>query len=362
MKTLYRTIFILLCIPAIAFANNEIKKGKHTKEKTIKKEFTVNPDALLKVNNSYGNIDIVTWNENRTVIEVKITTNGNDEEKVQKRLDNISIEFSGSNSLVSAKTHYGNKKKSSWSWWSKNNTDVNIEVNYTIKLPITNSVDLNNNYGAILITKLEGVAKINCDYGQLIIGELLADNNSLNFDYTNKSTIEYMKSGKIIADYSSFSIDKAENIELNADYTKSEIGEVLNINYNCDYGKVKIDKAANVDGKGDYVTNKLGIVSGSLKLNTDYGSISTERIQSTAKNTTITADYTNIKIGFDAGYNFDFTINLTYASLKGDDYVNIKHSSNENGKKKYSGYHGSKNSGNTMTINSEYGSVTLNKI
>ena len=362
MKTLYRTIFILLCIPAIAFANNGIKKGKHTKEKTINKEFTVNADALLKVNNSYGNIDIITWNENRTVIEVKITTNGNDEEKVQKKLDDITVEFSGTSSMVSAKTRFGNKKKSSWSWWGKNNSNVNIEVNYTIKLPITNSVDLNNNYGAILISKLEGVAKINCDYGQLIIGELLADNNSLNFDYTNKSTIEYMKSGKIIADYSSFSLDRAENIELNADYTKSEIGEVANINYNCDYGKVVINKVANVDGKGDYVTNKLGAVSGSLNLNTDYGSITTDRIRATAKNTTITADYTRINVGFDADYHFDFMINLTYASLKGDDNVTIKHSSKENGKKKYSGYQGVENSGNTMTINSEYGSVTLNKI
>jgi len=361
MKTLYKALFILLCIPAFVVANNEIKKGAHTKEKTIKKEYTVNADALLKVSNSYGNIDIITWNENRTVIEVKITTNGNDEEKVQKRLNDITVDFSGSSSIVSAKTNFGNKKKSSWSWWGKNNSNVNIEVNYTIKLPVTNSVDLNNNYGAILISRLEGVARINCDYGQLIIGELLADNNSLNFDYTNKSTIEYMKSGKIIADYSSFSLDRAENIELNADYTKSEIGEVNNINYNCDYGKVEINKVVNVDGKGDYVTNKLGSVSGNLNLNTDYGSITTDRIQSTAKNTTITADYTRINVGFDADYHFDFTINLTYASLKGGDNVTIKHTSKQNSKKKYSGYHGSENSGNTMTINSEYGSVTLNK-
>jgi hypothetical protein len=345
----------------MVLANNGIKKGKHTKEKTINKEFSVNADALLKVSNSYGNIDIITWNENRTVFEVKITTNGNDEEKVQKRLDDITIEFDASNSMVSAKTHFGNKKKSSWSWWGKNNNNINIEVNYTIKLPITNSVDLNNNYGAILISKLEGVAKINCDYGQLIIGELLADNNYLNFDYTNKSTIEYMKSGKIIADYSGFSLDRAENIELNADYTKSEIGEVSNINYNCDYGKVVINKVANLDGKGDYVTNKIGAVSGSLNLNTDYGSITTDRLLSTAKNTTITADYTRINIGFDSDYQFNFMINLTYASLRGGDHLTIKHSSKQNSKKKYSGYNGSENSGNSMTINSEYGSVTLTK-
>ncbi len=360
MKTLYKILFIVLFLPAFAVANNGINKGKHTKEKTINKEFTVNADAKLEVDNSYGNIDIITWNENRTVIEVKIKTNGNDEEKVQKRLDDITVDFQSSSSLVSARTLFSKKKKS-WSWWGNNNNNINIEVNYTIKLPITNSVDLNNNYGAILISKLEGVAKINCDYGQLIIGELLADNNYLNFNYTNKSTIEYMKSGKIIADYSSFSLDKAETIDLNADYTKSEIGEVASINYNCDYGKVVINEVNNVDGRGDYVTNKLGAVTGNLNLNTDYGSITTERITSTAKNTTITADYTRINVGFEPGYHFDFTVNLKYASLKGGDDVTIKHTSKESGKKYYSGYNGSENSGNTVTINSEYHGVTLTK-
>ncbi len=72
-----------------------------------------------------------------------------------------------------------------------------MEINYTIKVPVTNSVNLENDYGAISLDKLEGQAKISCDYGQLRIGELWAENNSLNFDYTNKSTIAFMKSGKI---------------------------------------------------------------------------------------------------------------------------------------------------------------------
>jgi len=349
-----------MLIPAMLVANNDIKKGKHKKEKTIKKEFTVNANAELEVDNSYGNIDIATWNENRTVIEVNISASGNDEEKVQKRLDDITVEFNASSSLVSAKTLFSKKKKS-WSWWGNNNNNINIEINYTIKIPITNSVDLDNNYGSILISKLEGVANISCDYGQLIIGELMADNNSLNFDYTNKSTISYMKSGKINADYSSFTIDKIEILDLNADYSKSEIGEVTSINYNCDYGKVEINKVNNVHGRGDYVTNQLGAVTGSLNLNTDYGSITTDRITGSAKNTTITADYTRIKLGFDSDYHFDYMINLTYASLKGKDYLTTKHSSVESGRKKYSGYHGSENSGNTMIINSEYGGVTLSK-
>lgn len=360
MKTKYKTLLFIFLLPAILFANHGKLKGKYTKEKTINKEYVVNPNAELQVKNSYGNIDIITWNENRTVIVVTIRTNGNDEVKVQQRLDDITVEFTGNASLVTAKTKFKNKKKY-WKWWGSKNNKISIEINYTIKIPVTNSVDLNNNYGAISINKLEGIAKINCDYGHLFIGELLAEDNYLNFDYTSKSTIGYMKSGKINADYSDFTLDKVERLELDADYTDSEIIEATNINYNCDYGKVVIGKVKTLVGNGDYVNHRIGTVTGSLKLISDYGSIKIKRLTASVNNATIDADYTGIKIGFDNDFNFDFNFNLSYASFKGEENVTVKHSSINGKNKKYSGFHGVEYSGSSVNVNSEYGGLTLIK-
>ncbi|MDT0554973.1 hypothetical protein [Patiriisocius hiemis] len=365
MKQLFNTpLLLLLLVPALVFANNDKFKGKYTKEKKINKEYSVNANAGLRVNNSYGNIDIVTWSENRTVIEVTIKTNGDDEEMVKKRLDEITVDFTANGSLVTATTNFGNKKKNnSWSWWGDGNKNkkVSMEVNYKIKLPKTNTVDLDNDYGAININDLDGNAKINCDYGQLIIGSLNAEDNYLNFDYTNKSAIGFMKSGKINADYSSFSLGKTESLELTADYTKSEIGTVTNINYNCDYGKVQIGKAGDIIGRGDYVNQSIGTVSGSINLNTDYGSISIDRLTSTAKDVTIRSEYTGVKLGYDSGYSFNFIINLEYAGLNGEENLVVTKSSKDGSDKSYEGYHGNNNSGNTMNINSDYGGVTLKK-
>ena len=359
MKLQYKTLIIIFLLPVLVLANHGKFNGKYTKEKTVKKEYTVNSDALLEIDNSYGNVDIISWNENRTVIEVYIKTNSNDEEKAQKRLDDITIEFSGSSSIVSAKTVF-KTKKSSWKFWGKDNS-VKMEINYIIKVPVTNSVNLENDYGAISLDKLEGHAKISCDYGQLHIGELWAENNSLNFDYTNNSTIAFMKSGKIDADYSGFTLEKGEKLELNADYTNSEIQDIGDINYNSDYGKVVIGSADKVVGVGDYVTNRIGTITGSLDLNTDYGSIKVERLEGSAKNVTIEADYTGVKLGFAPDYNFNFYIDLSYASLKGDDDVTVTKSHKDNSRRTYEGYHGNNNSGNTVRINSDYGGVTFDK-
>jgi len=234
-----------------------------------------------------------------------------------------------------------------------------MEINYTVKLPVTNNVDLNNDYGSININRLEGVAVINCDYGQLNIGELMADGNYFNFDYTKNSTIGFMKSGKINADYSGFTLEKVGKLDITADYSRSEVTEASSISYNCAYGKLHVGSVGNVVGRGDYIPLKIQKLSGGLDVDSDYGSITVERITSEGGDVTIRSDYAGIKLGFDSGYNFDFDIDLSYAGLRGEDHVNVEHTSKKSSKKTYRGYHGSKGSGNSVNINSDYGSVTF---
>jgi hypothetical protein len=189
----------------------------------------------------------------------------------------------------------------------------------------------------------------------------MADNNYLDFDYTSNSTIGYMKSGKISADYSGFVLDKAERIELNADYTKSEIIEVTDLNYNCDYGKIMVGKVNKLVGSGDYIPNRIGKVTGSVNLNTDYGSIEIERLTASTRSVIIKSNYTGIKIGYDSALSFDFDLKLSYAGFNGEDDVTVTRTDKDYTNKKYEGYHNTKNSGNTININSTYGGVTFRK-
>ncbi len=351
-------LIALLVLPMLLSAGEGKPKGKYTKEKTIKKEFDVNSDALLKVSNSYGNLNLTSWDENRIVIEVHIKTNGNNEEKVQKKLDGISVDFEASSSVVSARTIF-NDNKSSWGWnWGKNN-NVNMQINYTIKLPIKNSVNLNNDYGSIVLDRVDGHAKINCDYGRLEIGELRGRNNQLNFDYTSKSTIDFMESGTINADYSGFTIGKAGDLIIKADYTNSTVEKMGNLDYNTDYGKIEIGEAGNVQGTGDYITVKLGTIHGNVDVTADYGSVKIAKMASDAGNIQIRSDYTGIKVGYDPGYHFNFEIKTSYAGVSGKDDFEMSISEVKNTSKYYKGHYGSSNSGNSVNISSDYGGITF---
>ncbi|MFK5958663.1 MAG: hypothetical protein QM495_07300 [Lutibacter sp.] len=355
MKNMYKILLALLLIPLAINANN--KDGKYTKNKVIKKEFSVHKDATLLVSNKYGNIDIITWNKAKINIVVSITTNGDDEDKVQKRLEQIDVEFDANLSNVSAKTII-ERNLNSWSLWGKKN-NVRIEIHYQIKMPVTNNVNLSNDYGAISLDKLEGSSKINCDYGKINIGELLNTNNTINIDYTNKSTIDFMKGGHINADYSTLNIEKAGKTKLNADYSHISFGVLESLDYNCDYGDLKIEACGNLSGNSDYMQTSINKLKGAGNIGSDYGSIKINELGANFKTLDIKSSYTQIKLGINSNISFNLTASLNYSGFKAKDGFTFNKEIKKTTSKYYEGYFNSANSANNITIKSSYGNVSF---
>jgi len=122
-----------------------------------------------------------------------------------------------------------------------------------------------------------------------------------------------------------------------------------------------VGKAKNVKGVGDYIGIKLGDVHGNVDVTSDYGSLKIARMASDAGNINVRSDYTGIKIGYADGYHFNFEITTEYAGVSGKDDFEINISKEKSRERYYKGYYGSQNSGNTVSINSEYGGVTFYK-
>ncbi|WP_136480867.1 hypothetical protein [Cognatitamlana onchidii] len=350
-------VISLLILPLLISASSKTD-FKHTKTKTIKKEFSVNKNASLEVDNSYGNLDVVTWDENRIVFEITITTSGNNEEKTQEKLDEITVNFSANSDAVSARTMFGNKKSGSWWNWG-NSGKIKMKINYLIKMPITNKINLSNDYGNINVDKLKGQAKLSCDYGKITTKELMAADNAISFDYSKGCYFEYINSGKINADYSDFTIAKTKDIHISADYSNSKIEIAENVKYTCDYGNMKIDAANNIDGNGDYLTTVIGDVYNNVTLRADYGSIKIKHLTESAGNVDIKSDYVGINIGYAQDYYFDFNIRLDYGSLRESDGLTFIKKNIQSSDKYYSGYRGTQSTGNLISITSDYGSVSL---
>lgn len=354
MKTMYKKLLLLFLIPATLFAT-EKKKWAHEETKTITKQFDVNSDAVLNISNKYGNVDIASWDENRVSIEVTITVKGKKESKVLDRLDQIDVVFEASRSSVSAKTKIG--KSNSWGWGNNNN--LSMEINYLVKMPVSNSLNVSNDYGAIFLDDLDGSADISCDYGKINIGELRNMKNNINIDYSNKSTIEFMKNGNINADYSTLHVEKGGNMDLNADYSHMSFGSINSLEYNCDYGDLTVEKVEKANGNSDYMHLSIGTLGVLGSFSSDYGSIKIKKVSKDISKLTVKTSYANIKLAIEDGASFDLVAEMSYSGFDHGQGFTFNKQIEKNSSKYYEGYFGSAKSGNLISLQTSYGGINL---
>ncbi len=351
---LYKLLFLVFLIPSLSFAG---KRSKYMESKRVFKSVEVIPDALLKVTNKYGKIDIITWDKNTTEIEVIITVGGGNKDDVLDKLDQIEIDISVRPDMVMAHTVMENESWSLFKWFS--HKSFHIDIDYTIKIPKSNRIDLENDYGDIYVTELLGVAKINCDYGRIIIGDLHADNNEINLDYCSGSSISWMKSGHVTIDYSSLTIEKSNKVILNAGYSTSRLEEVEEVDFKCDYGKINISHARNIKGYGDYLLMRIGTISNSLDLNCDYGALRIDDIQEGFDQIRINSEYTNIKLGIHPEASFNLIADLNYCSLKNTEGFEFHKEIIKNTSKFYEGHYGLGEPKGIIILVSEFGSINF---
>ena len=354
MKIICNTILLLLLIPAVCFSNNGKKKGKYQKEKSYHQEFTVNPDALLEINNHFGDISITTWNENKTVISANISVSGNNEKKVIEKIKQISIRFTNTKKLVQAITEIETKN------WSTNN--LTIDITYVIKAPVGNKMLLENKYGNINLNHLNNKATISCKYGSIDIGKLNHSDNEINLKYSENSSIQYIKNGVISSKYSTITIDKTDALVINADYTNTYIGSADIIEFEGKYGDLNINQIRNLVIDGNYLKIKLNELLNTLNIDTSYSTINVNQIKKHFQKINIVSQYSTIALKYNPDTSFKFNILTNYGNFKYNDNLIISSLRESKKSKAYSGHTNNNTSLNHIGIESDYTNVILNNI
>jgi len=361
MKTLYKYKFISLVIgffllSTVAYAHD---KGKYKDSKTYTKDFIVDADNTVDINNKYGKVTITTWGEKGVHITVTVTVKSDDKDLIEEKLDGINVSFSQTETHVYAETHI--KSIKDWNFISfGNKSSVNYSIDYEIKMPASNNLDINNDYGSIFIDNLDGSCKINCDYGSLRAGRLNNKSNKIYMDYGKNSTIDFVNAAKINTDYSYLSIERANELQINADYSHFELNQIESIHYNNDYGSLKIEKAKTVKGSGDYLTLKVYELDEEFDVDCDFGSIKLYQINEGFKRININSDYTGVKLGVkpDASFNFDFQTSYADISIESlKEEYNIREKKMFS--KHYTGFVNSENNNSNITVNASYANIKL---
>ena len=357
-KILFKTLFILLLFPLI-LAADPCDDYKLEKQKTIKKSFNVSDNTTLNIDNSFGNLSFITWNENKIDFDISVKVSGNKLENIEEQLNQINIEFKTKNNWVSATTIIEQIKNNWWSWNDKNN--LKIEVNYIVKMPITNNLEVKNKFGSITLDKLEGSSKIRCDHGKITSKGLLSNNNYLKMNHTRGNYFDFIKNATLSLTHSSINIDKAENLYLYTQHSVSRIEYAENVDYNAQHGTIEISNTNTLKGNSQHLTAIIGNLYNNAQIYSQHGSLKINKIATNAKNIDINAQFTPITIGYDPDFKFNFEVEQQFGSIRNINNFSITSKNTSNTSNKYSGYNGSNNSGNYVKVDCQHSSLSFNE-
>ncbi len=344
---------MMLALLLFAFGSLSLY-AQDVEEKIIEKSYVVNAGVTLHVENERGNIAISTWDKPQIDIRVRVVVKGEDRDYLRERVDQIKLYFSHSSDNVKARTEIGEQGWWSWLWGQKSQ----VEVHYTIFMPVDGNVQLTNDYGDISLDRLNGRCEINCDYGNIALGHING-RTELNMDYSPASSIGFSQSLEMNVDYSKFTVDSVGRAEVNADYCTVIIRVVDRLDYNGDYGALQVNRANTISLYADYVDVELGQLSESLNYNGDYGSFNLQTLMPGFDKIELKYDYVSIYMGIHPDAAFRIQGEKSYTSLSMDKEIQINSEERDGALSSFSGYYLHPKAASLIRTDMSYGKLKL---
>lgn len=319
MKRIVVKCSLLLLIPLFAFV---VKEGERV-EKKINREFNIQPNGYIVLQNTNGDLDIAIGESDQVKINVTISVVASSTKQAQEKLDHINVNFEEGNNRVQAKTDIG--ASSGWlSWFNFGKTEM--KINYQVLVPADVYLDLCNKYGDIYVESSNRDVKIEMAYGHIRLGDL---NSNLKLDMSNsEGNISQIKDGDITMSHSNLEMEDGHDVTMNNKYTDLKAGSLHKLNmksvsgnlhavsveqfeYNGKHDDVVLERAINIDAETGYTGIVVEEFEGSGDFDMRYGDLKIQNIHHGFSKININTSYTGVELDFnpDAAYSVDVETN-----------------------------------------------------
>ncbi len=295
-----------------------ISNAQFTETKEMTKQFFVSPETKIELSNKYGKIEINTWEKDSVIIEIKIRVEEKKLSKLEDAIRGIDFDITDSQHYLTIRTNV-EKNKSSLSKEitrfkeSVLKSDGNIEVDYTVWMPATNELKVENKFGDVYIGDYQGKVDINISNGNLkahnFEGEL---NLVLSFA---DATINSIKMGYLDCNFSELYVKKAETIRLKSKSTEFEFQKISNLNAESRRDKFRIREIEAIDATSSFTTIRINELTDRMKLRSDYGDLDIEKVTLDFSIIAIESKSTDVNLYFNETSKFDFEITSTKSEL-----------------------------------------------
>lgn len=289
-----------------------------TESKRIEKIFPVSPSTSVEIINKYGKIHILSWDKDSVGIDIELKVKSDNISKLHKIMDNIDFDFTNTDYYVIAETEFGKKYNSLFE--SIKNlaeslipSDNVVEIDYTVQVPESIELKINNKYGDVYIDNHTGDLRLNLSNGDLKVNELTGK-AVINIEIGN-GVIKSIQDGKLDIAYSEFEIKEAGELNIFCRSSKVDIGVIDDLTLNSRRDKIFINSANMISGETYFSDIYLYDLTKELNLTMKYGSLNMESIREGFSFLNINSNYTDINLTFDPGSSYMVDINHTNAEF-----------------------------------------------
>jgi DUF4097 and DUF4098 domain-containing protein YvlB len=172
MKQYNKIIGILLFVTLVVNLPLLIKAQTYSEKREQGKSFKLKSGTVIQITNKYGNVNVIPWEKDSVRIEVSMSAQSKQAAKVVKILTSIDVEMMSTANSISARTVFYDNSATFWkdvvSYAGQViNTSNNLQINYTVYMPVANDIKIDNKFGNVYMDNHSGNADITVSNGDL---------------------------------------------------------------------------------------------------------------------------------------------------------------------------------------------------
>jgi len=317
MNYRYPLIAMALLQVSMALAGQQM-----TDSKTLRKSFRAGSDAVLDVNNKYGDIHITHSPDDSITVRVEVTASSNTGEKLDAMISDVEVSLTMAGETVRAQTTFRKGITplfESLKGLTKNliNFDSRLKIDYYIECPPQTELRLTNSYGDVYIGDETPELTLRLSNGALDAASV-REARLLELTFC-KANIRSIDSGKITLAFSELRVKETGKISLSSTSSKVWIDKCGSIDVDSKRDNLNFGSAEVITGTSYFSDIIAADLTNEINMSVKYGNLSFGNIGRGFRVIDMRTTYADIDMAMDerAVYNLEIRHTNAFVSLPG---------------------------------------------
>jgi len=296
----------LLCIPP--GLNAQVPEYNH---RVVKAFHTTDP-VTVDIGNKYGKVQVVTWDTDSVRFIIDLRIRAKDAVKLEKVKQSVDFEFTSGQSYLIARTKIGDSGSDVWkdivdiagAYLSTSNSVV---INYMVMIPAYAGLKIDNKFGDVFMDSYAGNLNLVLSYGDFTANRL--EGKSDIRITSGSADIHTVGDGILYLSYGNVHIREADKLTADTRSSNVTIDRVSSLKINTRRDKLFLNDMGSLSGTSYFSQVSGGILRKEVSFTGRYGNIAIDDVKSSFSSVLITAEYTDVSMGFEKPMLFNFELN-----------------------------------------------------